>query len=374
MTLNLETRASESASLEAFLALVEKHGSVVLGSRNLEKKIPLVARAALHAVHVLAGAEAAASWPCDVRGCAREIRANYTGARKPLVAICCQAPAACMPIELGFDDVSQQSISVAPLVCRACTLLGANVDDDALATLNERHPIGIAPPPVLVATSRKGARDLFWARTPRDTDLAAFCARRERVKRRTLVLVPTGRHVSLELAARYASGERVEVLALTDALEIRDGEIALRETRESPAPRVSTSAPSATGRATDLAALLGVTRWEDIRLIPVDDQTLRIEAKGQTLLRSFAELGFVDGRTKDARPVSGWHLLLLLCHKGVLRPSEYAEFGKKWGAKKGIEEMRKRLCAAFGLAEDPLLTYLSRKGWRPRFRVAPTRG
>jgi hypothetical protein len=71
--------------------------------------------------------------------------------------------------------------------------------------------------------------------------------------------------------------------------------------------------------------------------------------------------------------VIAWHVLLILCLKGVLRPSEYAQFGKQWGAKKGLGDLRKRLRAAFSLEGDPLLSYLTRAGWRPRFRVAASR-
>jgi hypothetical protein len=55
-------------------------------------------------------------------------------------------------------------------------------------------------------------------------------------------------------------------------------------------------------------------------------------------------------------------------------PSEYAQFGKKWAAKKGIESMRAKLGRAFGLKEDPLLSYQTKEGWRPRFRVGGARG
>lgn len=355
--------------LSSFLALVEKHGATTLPSRALARLVPLAERTALTAAGVLAGAEAVTSWPCDVRGCGREIRANFAGARKPLVALCSQAPPVCAPVELRFDEVSQQQVSVRALVELACALLKADSDPDALTMLNASHPVGRAPLPARVATLARG-REVFWTRAPRDLDLGAFCARRERVKRRTLVLVPTTRHVPLETAARFASGERVEILALDDLLAIRAGAIVLRETLSRDPARPSLRAPSSPGA---LAATLGVTRWEDMRLLFVDEHTLRIEGTRETLVRSFVDLGFIDGRKKDVVPVISWHVLLILCLKGVLRPSEYARFGKQWGAKKGLGDLRRRLRGAFGLESDPLLGYLTRMGWRPRFRVAPSR-
>jgi hypothetical protein len=369
-----EGDSRESGSLARFFALVEKHGNVVLLSRSLEEVASLDARIALHAGGVLAATEPVASWPCDVRGCSREIRANYGGARKPIVAVCCQAPPVCEPLELGFEDVSQQRISIEALVRAICALLGAEVNATAIAGVNARHPIGGNREPVLVGATRSPVvRDVFWAGTPRDTDLGAFCTRREHVKRRTLVLVPTERYVPLEVAARFARGERVEVLSLADSLEVREGAIALVKGDGAPTPLFSTRPPPGIAERDGLATLLGAARWEDIRILAVDEHTVRIEAGTEAVLRTFVELGFTDTRKKEgAKPVTGWHVLLLLCHKGVLRPSEYRQFGKQWGAKKGIEDMRRRLRLAFGLEGDPLLSYLTRTGWRPRFRVNPT--
>lgn len=371
MGVSAEDREDDPGSLLPFLSMVEKHGSVVLLSRTLEQLAPLDARVALHTRGVLTAAEAAVSWPCEVRGCSREIRSNYDGAPRPLVAVCFQVPAACVPIELGFEDISQQRVSPAALVSLSCTLLGATEDPASVATLDEVHPLGGTRAPVLVATTRSPARDVFWTGTPRDIELAAFCARRERVQRRTLLLVPTARWVPLEVLARYARGEKVEVLSLADLLTLRGSEIVLATGESAPAPLFSTRPPP--GMA-GIAAQLGATRWEDIRITMVDENTVRIEANGQSLLRTFVEMGFVDKRKKKSvTSVTGWKVLLLLCAKGVLRPSEYQQFGKQWAAKKGIESMRAQLQLAFGLQEDPLLSYLTRSGWRPRFRVNPVR-
>jgi hypothetical protein len=124
--------------------------------------------------------------------------------------------------------------------------------------------------------------------------------------------------------------------------------------------------------APGIAALLGVNSWEQIRLIVLDGHTLRIEANGQTLLRTFVELGFVDKRkTEVVTPVTAWAMLILLCKKGMLRPSEYGQVGKAYGAKKAIERLGAPMRAAFGIAEHPIHEYSRRGGrWVPRFLVA----
>ncbi|HEY2510659.1 MAG TPA: hypothetical protein VGI39_07380, partial [Polyangiaceae bacterium] len=216
------------SSLEEVLALLEKHGPAVHPARTVEQAASIDVRASLHLAGVITAAPAAASWPCDVRGCARELRSSYEGARRPLLAVCSQAPAECMPVELGFDDVAQQQLSVEALVVAACGLFGARIERASLARLRDRLPLGESRVPILVATINRLTTDVFWVGSPRDTDLAAFCMRRERVARATLVLVPTARHVPPEVSARFARGDYVELRSLADWLEVREGRLAAR--------------------------------------------------------------------------------------------------------------------------------------------------
>lgn len=355
------------SDLAALLAFVEKHGSAVVPSRTLDAMVDVDARVALGAAKVLASAPAIATWPCEERGCSREIQSNG-GARRPLVAVCSRARADCEPVELGFDDVAQQRIAVDALLVAACALYEMHVEGEALRTLRERQAIGAREPLLVAGAVRSRDRDLFWVGSPRDTDIAAFGARRERVKRKTRVLVPTMRHVPLDVASRYAHGEHVEIVALVDLIAVRDGKLALAEE----APTVG-AAPTRKGQG--IAAELGATKWEDIGFVLVDGHTLRIEAVagagvGAVLLRTFVELGFSDARKRDELvPIIGWSVLLLILRKGHLRPSEYAEFGKAYAVKKGVEVVRRLLKTAFGLKGDPFLPYRSDVGWAPRFRV-----
>ena len=376
-------------SIVTVLELIEKHGSFVLFARTVESLVTADARAALHVAGILSGAPPAATWGCEVRGCGREIRSNYDGARRPLVAVCSQVPTACAPVELTFEEVAQQQLSVQALVSAACALLGAVTDRAALATLNARMPIGDAQRPVRVATKGDPACDVFWAASPRETDLGAFCARRERVARRTLVLVPTGTHLPLDVAARFAAGEAVEILPLADALVVQNGKLALTplasktrateppiaalsEEAIAPAPLTPRTIPGkrkkTLGAAGGIAAALGVTRWGQIRMTMVDEMTVRIQGNGASVLKTFVELGFLDKRkVGEAMPVQAWGLFVLLCRQGRFRPSAYAQMGKKWGAKKAVQTMRDALKGVFGLAEDPLLGYSPKGGWAARF-------
>jgi hypothetical protein len=226
-----------------------------------------------------------------------------------------------------------------------------------------------------------GARDVVWAGSPRDTDLDAICERRERAaKKNTLVLVPTARHVPLGVVSRYAHGQKVEVLALDDVLVVKDGALSLVG---APPPKKKASARRS-GAESDgdavtpirrgIAAELGVVRWEPILVTLVDPQTVRIEANGNVLLKTFVELGFVDERRKDVvTPVTGWHLFVLILTQGRMRPSEYARFGTAYAATRAMSRMTAPLRAAFGISTSPMRKYSRKNGWLPRFRVAPPR-
>ena len=372
------TVAGESgkSSLAGVLSLVEKHGTVIVFARSLETLASADARAALHAAGVIATAPPAPTWPCDVRGCSREVRGNYDGAKKPLVAACCQAPAACMPLELGFDDVAQRQVSVEALLVAACALVGATVDRAGLAKVRERHAIGELRAPVLVATLVDPPREIFWAGSPRDTDLSAWCARRERASRGRSFFVPTPKYVPLDVLARFARGEIVEVCALVDLLEARGTKLALVDDARRPVAKLEPPPVATPPAAPGLAALLGATRWEEIRITVVDGHTLRIDANGKKLLRTFVELGFVDGRKRDiVTPTKAWSLLLLFCKTGRIKPSAYGAHGKPFGVKKTVERLGIVMRAAFGLAEHPIHEYSKRaRLWQTRFRVAEQAG
>jgi hypothetical protein len=287
-------------------------------------------------------------------------------------------------VELGFDDVAMQSVSLEALVRAVCVLLGAEGAESAKTAAAARlredgaRAFGEERAPVAVGAARD--RDVFFARAPRDMDLAAFCARRERLARATLVLVPTARWVPLEVASRHAGGEKVEVLALEDALEIRDGSLALVGRPVAPAPgptkaraKAKAAAREARRASPGIAALLGVTAWNQIRMAEVDGHTLRVEGNGKSMLCTFVELGFADGRKNSVEPIIAWSVLMLMVAKGRMMPSEYARFGKRWAPKKGLEKLRVLLCAAFGLEPDPIQRYFSKTGWVPKFRVAAPR-
>jgi hypothetical protein len=122
--------------------------------------------------------------------------------------------------------------------------------------------------------------------------------------------------------------------------------------------------------STGIAAVLGVTRWEQIRVGIADGHTVRIEAGGKTVLKTFVDLGFFDGRSSETvMPVKAWSVFLAVCKDGRFRPSDYGKIGEAMSAKKAIETVRNTLREAFGIEGNPFREYTVREGWRARFLV-----
>jgi hypothetical protein len=73
-------------------------------------------------------------------------------------------------------------------------------------------------------------------------------------------------------------------------------------------------------------------------------------------------------------PTTAWSLLLLICKKQRIKPSEYREFGKPNAAKKAIQEIGVAMREVFGLDDHPIHSYSKRnRVWEARFCVeAPT--
>ena len=160
---------------------------------------------------------------------------------------------------------------------------------------------------------------------------------------------------------------------MEDVVELREGKLAARGSDDrATAPRDATRVDEAPPTPPGLAAALGATRWEQIRITPVDGHTVRIEANGQALLRTFVELGFVDGRKREVvTPISAWALFLVFCREGRVKPSAYAKLGVASGAKKAIERIGSAMRQAFGLDQHPIHSYSKKsKLWEARFLAA----
>ena len=109
------------------------------------------------------------------------------------------------------------------------------------------------------------------------------------------------------------------------------------------------------------------TRWEDIKIQIVSNNSVRIKVNGKkTERRTFVEMGFKDGRRGDL-PDSYWNFFIELArHNGQLK-----EWPQKTNSavQKRIQIIGKRLQAIFGLKEKPIYRYNKRDGYITKFKM-----
>jgi hypothetical protein len=116
------------------------------------------------------------------------------------------------------------------------------------------------------------------------------------------------------------------------------------------------------------------TKWEGISIIFTSPYAVRIKVKDLIRRYSYAELGFADRRKADS-PDTRWGILRIIAeHQGELVAGHDYFDPKIFGRlKASIKELRQRLKAIFGLADDPFCpysaTHIKKKGYRTRFDI-----
>ncbi len=117
----------------------------------------------------------------------------------------------------------------------------------------------------------------------------------------------------------------------------------------------------APAREPSLAALLGATSWEEIRITVVDGFTVRIGCRRRAVLRTYQDLGLYGGHTRG--PTRKWELLVAICEgHGTFA---WRDFGTFHAASQAVSVLRRQLRDAFGIAGDPFFGWDG--GWKARF-------
>ena len=113
-------------------------------------------------------------------------------------------------------------------------------------------------------------------------------------------------------------------------------------------------------------------RWEEVRLTFIDDDTLRIDARSLSCLYNFAEIGFKDRRTcrRDTR----WLILQRLAQDREISWDVPADPKTRGRAKAAIKDIRGRLKALLGIADDPFHSYRKVHAYRPKFLLGKRQG
>jgi hypothetical protein len=368
-------------TLRAFLSLLEAHGGGEAPAGELARvlaKDGAHVRAALVAEGVLRAAPLASTVPCDGVGCALEVRErprDAAGGRR-FVAVCTRAPRECESVDVPEVDLAQERIATDAFV--AAVRRAFRVEPPRAASAPRLG--GLDEPVLLGEQVRRGvARDVFLAWRPAAAAVRALLAERALAPRPTLVLVLTGQMLDPRLAARAASGGRIAVEVLADRLAARDGRlveaVGLRIVRGPvAAPDEDATAPDLEGEEPPAARparggpvlehLPRASRWGEVTIFAVDERTVGVIIDRRHRRFGFADLGL--SHVQRAVPVQAFELLVAICETNG--DFTTAAFGTPENGKRLVSVLRKKLCAAFGIAESPFDRYSrSQKRWRPRF-------
>lgn len=107
-------------------------------------------------------------------------------------------------------------------------------------------------------------------------------------------------------------------------------------------------------------------KWEDVTITFISHDSVRIEAGDLDKRLHFAEMGFKDGRKGDI-PDTRWAILReFAARNGTI---SWGDINVKHSdkMKSAIKDIRKRLKAVLGIAEDPFFPYRQVKAYKARF-------
>jgi hypothetical protein len=222
------------------------------------------------------------------------------------------------------------------------------------------------------AVFEAAAAPLGWMGTGKDAREVLLCARPpgglakalER-RRRTLVLIPTARHLTPELRERHAPGAIVTLEALEEALVPLGGRLVRRAAIAPDAPETGAAPVRPSIQRLGLVGL--AKRWTDLRICLVDRTTVRVDAGGRCIRCTHVDLGMAHGNSR--RPTLAWEVLGELCQQhGCFRTRR---FGNENATRQLVHRVGRDLQELFGIDGSPFHRYRSDCGWKARFETRP---
>jgi len=139
----------------------------------------------------------------------------------------------------------------------------------------------------------------------------------------------------------------------------------------SPLPlRAPASTPaSSTGGGSQGPIFPGVTAWEELTLLDIDDRTILVRFRQRERRVTARDLGLAF--VSSGNPLIPFDLLHAFCASGGRFKSW--RFGNARSTKVTLSRLRTVLCERFGLPDDPFNPYRRGVGWVARFRVGDAR-
>ncbi len=391
--------ARDQRPLAAFFDLFERVGGMRVARAVVEDALGEDARRAIEVARVIVAAKDVETLPCAHGGeCTRQVRAiepgeagasiafGASGGKGHLVALCGKSPPECDPGEVTARDVATVKIDATMLLAALRVALHIEAPARPPRAAGEasasREPIAIG---VQERTAAQGGpRDAFFAARPEREITRAWLALRERAPRAAVVLVPTLRRVEAELVAGHGDGDRVEIVALEDALGVEGDAIVRRKVARL---RVVGPALETTATATEVAPanetgivaarslrdlskrppprktrretlrktrdleLPPIRTWRELGICLLEPDTVRLDGAGKYVVCTAHDLGFASTKG-NRRLLREWEIVVRTCTgRGLF---EWPKFDARWDVtRKYVSNVGLTLKGLFGIDEVP---------------------
>jgi hypothetical protein len=293
--------------------------------------------------------------------CPRYVR-HWKGS---ITAVCGDPEFGCEDVELAPEDLVVLEIDVARLGGSLCGLLNCEPDLLPLSIAGRTWCIGWYEP----VASERFAVCLSFPTTGEEAHSAAV--RLAGHMDRPFILFVPAREVVDPETVEYLRGHQMHLLFLEEILTTdgqswqlqRPADQVLREFRRSVLADPKLRVPTHRFRTPP------GTRWQEVRIRFTTQHQVHVQVGRVSDVFEFAQMGMQDRRKKPAEPDKQWALLVDFAEgRGVV---VWRATSENRSRQKHKEELRKVLCAFFGLSDDPFEPLEDRRGWRAKFRVLP---
>jgi hypothetical protein len=350
--------------MRAIFELLES-GRPFVRSMELEDKLEPGELGALRADGILRPASELTTWPCDVATslCFRRVHPAPAGSACAYEGVCKdndgRRAAKCGPRGLTGEELACEELSVPDLGRALRTMFGAKGRGLTL-------PAKVWQTPELLGWIGPDDRELVLVSGFGYTLTTALGISRPRV-----VLVPTAHRVTPAQRKAHAPGARVELVVLEEDLVAAGGHVVRRgaaaDPPKPPAPPkarpVEKRPKKALGVVTRATTIAGATKWTEVRIALIDDETVRIDVGRRVYRCTHIDLGMAHAKNRE--PTQAWKILVMVCQgRGSWR---WQELGGFKVAKQAVSRLRARLRAIFGIEESPFYGYRALDAWRARF-------
>ena len=166
-------------------------------------------------------------------------------------------------------------------------------------------------------------------------------------------------HVEIDLLTDLFDGERSIARARQASRVVRPPVATFSTPAAIPA---SNARPAATSPA--LRSLSAKT-WREVKIKLVDGETILVDIAGNYQRLTYVDLGLAG--TRNRKPVKAWALLRACCEARDVPLERLRRVREREAI---VTRLRRAMCTAFGMDDDPFEKFSYKDQWRTRFKAS----